>query len=90
MIAHLKFVSPPQSYFSFTTFYIGGMKGADEEKIKANPSESPHSGRFNLAHGARRCEKVNGCHPERSEGSRQLLFAQILTKNCRDASLRSA
>jgi hypothetical protein len=29
-------------------------------------------------------------HPERSEGSLQLPFAQVPAKNCRDASLRSA
>ena len=33
--------------------------------------------------------KPIACHPERSEGSRQLPMVQRLTNNCTDPSLRS-
>ncbi|SPE33522.1 hypothetical protein SBA2_80037 [Acidobacteriia bacterium SbA2] len=50
---------------------------------------SPRSGRQRVAHGARTGEKIDACHPERSEGSRQFLMVQRFTNNCRDPSRRS-
>ena len=38
---------------------------------------------------ASRVARPTACHPERSEGSRQLPEVQRLTNNCRDPSLRS-
>jgi hypothetical protein len=56
----------------------------------------PREGRENVAlppglgKGFERVKKSLACHPERSEGSPQLLLFLPPTKNCRDASLRSA
>ena len=50
---------------------------------------SPRSGCRRVAHGVRICEKIDACHPERCEGSRQFLVLQRFTYNCRDPSLHS-
>ena len=57
--------------------------------IRDSNSHQPRQGRKKVVQGASPDERIDACHPERSEETRQFLMVQRFTNDCADPSLRS-